>query len=86
MKKNTPMKGPMPFGEFKEILAEVFLVNPARLVPEADFLMDLGADSVRLAELVLRIEKMGIVFTPEAVYELRTVGDAYDYYVRTTSG
>jgi len=79
------IKPKMSFDQFKAVLAEVLAVNPARLVPEAYFITDLAVDSIRMVELLLRIEEMGLTISPEAAWEIQTVGDAYDYYLKHVS-
>ena len=56
-----------------------------RFVPEATFLDDLGIDSVRMVELVLEFERMGISIPPESTWDIRTVGDAYDFYLQQST-
>lgn len=76
---------PMSFDEFKEILSEVLMANPDRLVREAYFITDLAVDSIRMVELLLRIEELGLKIPPEAAWEIQTVGDAYNYYLQNVS-
>jgi acyl carrier protein len=71
---------PMSFDQFKQVLAEVLMTDPDRLVPEAHFITDLAVDSIRLVELLLRFEEMGIEISPDAVWTIQTVGDAYNHY------
>jgi acyl carrier protein len=52
------------------------------LVPEAYFITDLAVDSIRMVELLLRIEEMGFKIPPDAAWEIQTVGDAYDFYLK----
>lgn len=77
---------PLSFDEFKQILAEVLQVSPDRLTRETYFITDLAVDSIRMAELLLRVEQLGIQMLPEAAWEIQTVGDAYDYYVKNLTG
>jgi acyl carrier protein len=76
------LKPQMSFDEFKAVLAEVLQVNPTRLLPEAYFITDLAVDSIRMVELLLRIEEIGLTIPPEAAWEIQTVSDAYDYYLK----
>ena len=70
----------MSFDEFKQFLAEVLVTEPAKLVPEAHFITDLGVDSIRLVELMMRFQELGIEISPESVWEIQTIGDAYQHY------
>ncbi len=72
----------LSFDQFKAVLAEVLMVDPAKLVPEAYFITDLAVDSIRMVELLLRIEEMGFKIPPDAAWEIQTVGDAYDFYLK----
>lgn len=71
---------PLSFDEFRQVLVEVLRVSPARTVPEAHFVGDLGVDSIRMVELILRMEELGLEIPTHAVWEIQTVGDAYNYY------
>lgn len=71
----------LTFEEFRRIVAEQLKVDEERVVREASFINDLYADSIRMVELMLRLEDLGITIPPEAVWQLQTVGDAYDYYL-----
>ena len=73
------------FDEFKQILSEVLMVSPERLAPEAYFITDLAVDSIRMVELLLRVEELGLQIPPEAAWEIQTVGDAYNYYLQHAS-
>lgn len=72
---------PMTFEEFKKVLAEVLLVSEEKLTPEASFLNDLAVDSIRWLEMALTIEKLGVQLSAEALWDIKTVGDAYQYYL-----
>ncbi len=68
------------FEEFRRIVAEELDVDESRVVPEASFLEDLMADSIRLVEMMLHLEEMGIPIPIESAWQVRTVGDAYRLY------
>ncbi|MBN1660178.1 MAG: acyl carrier protein [Anaerolineae bacterium] len=79
---DSPLPGPraLSFAEFQVLLAELVHAEPAQLVPEACLVTDLGVDSLRLVEIFLRLEDLGVEVSPDAVWEIETVGDAYEYY------
>jgi acyl carrier protein len=79
---SQPSNLPLSFDQFTAILAEVLMVDPVKLVPEAYFITDLAVDSIRMVELLLRIEEMGFKIPPDAAWEIQTVGDAYDFYLK----
>jgi acyl carrier protein len=61
-------------------MAEALIMNPEQLTPEASFITDLAVDSIRFVELYLRFQEMGIEIPEDAVWEIQTVGDAYNFY------
>jgi|YelNatPaOPRAMG01_1025707.scaffolds.fasta_scaffold194972_2 acyl carrier protein len=74
--------GPISFEEFRRLVAQELQVDEARVVPEASFIADLQADSIRLVELLLRLEEAGIHIPLEEAWDVETVGDAYELYLR----
>jgi len=76
----NPAKKPVPFDEFKQLIAAELQVEESKVVPEASFVEDLLADSIKLVELMLRMEEEGIVIPMEAAWDVETVGDAYRLY------
>ncbi len=66
--------------QLKQLLLEYLNVDESRIVPEASFTKDLGADSLDLVELVMALEqKWGISIPDEDAAKLKTVQDAIDY-------
>ncbi len=64
----------------KDIIVDELGVEREKLVPEAKFMEDLGADSLDTVELVMAFEKEFEVDIPdEDAEKLRTVGDALKY-------
>ncbi|HIE39530.1 MAG TPA: acyl carrier protein [Anaerolineales bacterium] len=74
------------FEEFRRIIAEELDVDESQVVPEASFVEDLLADSIRLVEMMLRLEEMGITIPVDVAWEVRTVGDAYRFYAEQVGG
>lgn len=72
------------FEEFQGMLAKRMGMPIERFSPEASFLDDLGIDSIRMTELMLEFDRLGINIPPEAVWDLQTVGDAYNFYIKKT--
>lgn len=68
------------FDEFKQLLAEELHLDESEIVPEASFINDLMVDSIRLVELMMRLEQEGINIPLEAAWDVETVGDAYRLY------
>ncbi|MCP4003568.1 MAG: acyl carrier protein [bacterium] len=63
-----------------EIVAEQLDAEKDALVPEANLLDDLGADSLDVVELVMAIEEeYGIEVTDEDAENIRTIQDIVSY-------
>ncbi len=61
----------------KAIVVEKLGVEPEKVVEEAGFITDLGADSLDTVELIMDFEKeFGITIPDEEAEKIKTVGDA----------
>ena len=69
------------FEEFRKILAQELLVDEEELTPQTAFFADLRVDSVRMVDMMLRLEEQGIRIPWEAGSQIETVGDAYRFYL-----
>jgi acyl carrier protein len=64
----------------RAILARQLRVDPERVIPEAQIKKDLGADSLDILQLLMRIEdQYGIVIPDEELATFNTVGDVVAY-------
>ncbi len=64
----------------KDIIAENLGVDQEKVIPEASFVEDLGADSLDTVELVMALEEAFDTEIPdEEAQKLLTVKDAIDY-------
>jgi acyl carrier protein len=82
--KTMPLEGileGMSFEQFRNLLVEVLAVSEEKVTPEASFITDLAVDSIRMVEMVLAIEELGVKIPPEAAWQIQTVADAYNYYL-----
>jgi len=70
----------MTFEQFTKILSEILMVGAEELTPEASFLNDLSVDSIKWLEMALTLERLGVALSAEAVWDIHTVGDAYQCY------
>jgi acyl carrier protein len=66
--------------KIKNIVAEQLDVAENEVIPEANFVNDLGADSLDLTELIMAMEdEFGLEIDDEEAQNLRTVNDAIKY-------
>ncbi|MDY0133334.1 MAG: acyl carrier protein [Desulforegulaceae bacterium] len=66
--------------KLKSIIAEKLEVDIEKIVPEASFINDLGADSLKIVELVMSLEdEFDIEIPDEDAENLLTVKDALEY-------
>ena len=73
--------------EVKRVICEQLGVGPAQVTREMRFQEDLGADSLDLVELVMKLEEVFEITIPDdEAQKIRTVGDASDYVVRRRTG
>ena len=64
----------------KKIIAEQLDVSEDKVVPQASFVGDLGADSLDTVELIMEFEKeFGISIPDDQTEKIATVGDAISY-------
>ena len=68
---------PLTFEAFQTLLADILHIEPALLQPEAYFITDLNVDSLRLLDMVLTLERLGVPASLESVWRMQTVSDAY---------
>ncbi|MBQ9745469.1 MAG: acyl carrier protein [Clostridia bacterium] len=68
------------FEELKNILVEEFSIDEDKITLEAEFVNDLGINSLELADLVFICEdKFGITFEEDDLHTFLTVGDVVNY-------
>jgi acyl carrier protein len=76
-------RGPhLSFQQFSGFLARELKLDEAKITPEASFIEDLLVDSIRIVEMFLRLEEEGIDIPLEAAWEIDTVADAYQVFLR----
>jgi len=70
------MSPPQILAKLRELLAEKFEVDPARITPEADLYRDLDLDSIDAVDLVIKLQEMtGKRIKPDEFRSVRTIGD-----------
>ncbi len=73
--------------EVKKIIMEELNVDESQITDEANFIDDLGADSLDTVELVMKFEdKFDIEIPEEDQDKLRTVGQAISYLTSKLNG
>ncbi|MDO5293821.1 MAG: acyl carrier protein [bacterium] len=66
--------------KLKKIISEGLDIEEEKVVPEADFKNDLGADSLDLFELVMAFEEeFGIEIPTDDLEKMSTVGEVMNY-------
>ena len=66
--------------KIQELVAEGLGVDAEKVVPQASFKDDLGADSLDLFELVMSFEEeFGVEIPTEELEKMNTVQDVMDY-------
>ena len=72
------------FEHVKGILVETLSVDEDKVTLEARFQEDLETDSLDLVELVMTMEEdFGIKISDEQAAEIKTVGDAVDFVMKS---
>lgn len=67
----------MELEKLKEAIADILSVDPNEVTEETTFTEDLGADSLDVYQIVMKIEEaFEIEIPPEAIKEISTVGEA----------
>ena len=65
--------------KLKEVLVELFEVDPTKIAPEANLFQDLGIDSIDAIDLLLRLKELtGRKIQPEIFKHVRTVEDVVE--------
>ena len=68
------------FEKIQELVAEGLSVDKEKVVPEASFKNDLGADSLDLFEMVMSLEdEFGVSIPSEELEKMDTVQDVITY-------
>jgi acyl carrier protein len=70
------MSNPQILAKLRELLADKFEVDPARITPEADLYRDLDLDSIDAVDLVIKLQEMtGKRIKPDEFRSVRTIAD-----------
>jgi acyl carrier protein len=74
------------FDEVKEVIVEQLNVDENEVKPEANFVEDLGADSLDVVEMVMALEEKFEIEIPDSDAEkIKTVQDVIDYIEKAKS-
>ena len=69
----------MEYEKLKEAIAEVLSVDPDEVTEETTFREDLGADSLDVYQIIMKIEEtFEIVIPPDQAEQITTVGEAVE--------
>ena len=72
----------LTFERFQGIIAQKLMVPEEKVTAEASFIEDLLVDSIRMVEMMLKLEEEGMSIPLEAAWSIETVGDAYREYAK----
>ena len=68
------------FDKIQDIIVDILVIDKEKVVPDAKFREDLGADSLDLVELIMAFEdEFGGRISDEDARGITTVQDAVDY-------
>ena len=68
------------FEQVKEVIVEQLNVSPEEVKPEANFVEDLGADSLDVVEMIMALEeRFGIEIPDNEAENIKTVQDVVNY-------
>jgi acyl carrier protein len=74
------------FASFTAALFELLGLDlPATLAPGTSFAEHLAFDSLRMLELLLALEQLGVELTEQDFARIETVGDAFALYLASTA-
>lgn len=81
-----PQKINNMFERVQTILAKQLRLAPEKITPESRIMKDLGADSLDILQLLMRIEdQYGIVIPDQALAKFETVADVVAYLEKQES-
>jgi acyl carrier protein len=64
------------FARLRDLLVELFEIEPAKVTLEANLYKDLDIDSIDAVDLIIKLKEItGRRIAPEAFKQVRTVGD-----------
>lgn len=74
------------FDRVRKIIVEKLFVDEEKVVEGANFMSDLGADSLESVELMMTFEEdFGIEIEAAAIEKIQTVRDVVDYIKNNTA-
>jgi len=77
---------PITFDAFTKLLGKRLGFDPVILTPETNLVIDLGLESLKLLEMLLEFERLGIQVSIAEAWAIQTVGEAYAYYLKHFQG
>lgn len=77
----------MELEKLRTIIAEILCVDPKEITEETTFVDDLCADSLDVFQIIMGIEEtFDMEIAPEAVENIKTVGEAIELIRRNGQG
>jgi acyl carrier protein len=72
-----------PWEKLRMIIADNLGLPPEQITPQSSFMLDLGMDSLDIAELIMELDEHGFHIPDDEVAHIKTLGDLIDYLQRT---
>ena len=67
----------MEFEKLQQVIADVLDIDKTQITPETTFVQDLGADSLDIMEIIMRLEdEFGVHVPDETIESIVTIKDA----------
>ena len=77
----------MELEKLRQVIAAVLNVDPREITEESTFMGDLGADSLDVYQMILKLEDdLDITLDPEKIEKIPTVGEAVKLIKETKEG
>ena len=75
----------LAFEQFQDIISSELAIPREKVVREARLIDDLMVDSIRMVEMMLKLEEQGMSIPIEMAWSIETVEDAFEAYKQQAS-
>ena len=68
------------FEKVQALISELMGLDKSKITEQADFIVDLKADSLDIVQMLIAMEnEFGVEFGDDEMHNIKTVGDVVDY-------